>query len=93
MLKITGFVTNIIADKLGELERKMASNRFHQDGLIDHTVGFILNKKVGDYVLENEELVKVYLNTNDINVKEVLDCFEIEESSIPSLPLIYEIIK
>ena len=89
----TGFVTNIIADKLGELERKMASNRFHQDGLIDHTVGFILNKKVGDYVLENEELVKVYLNTNDINVKEVLDCFEIEESSSPSLPLIYEIIK
>ncbi len=89
----TGFVTNIIADKLGELERKMASNRFHQDGLIDHTVGFVLNKKVGDYVLENEELVKVYLNTNDINVKEVLDCFEIEESSSPSLPLIYEIIK
>ena len=60
---------------------------------MDYTVGFILNKKVGDYVLENEELVKVYLNSNDINVKEILDCFIIEDSSVEKKPLIYEIIK
>ncbi len=89
----TGFITEINAYKLGMIERRMNANRFNQEELIDSTVGFILNKKVGDYVLENEEIIKVYLNTNDVNVKEVLDCFEIQDSSVPALPLIYEIIK
>ena len=89
----SGFITKIDAYKLGMLERKMGDSRFKQKDLIDYTVGFILNKKVGDYVLENEELVKVYLNSNDINVKEILDCFIIEDSSVEKKPLIYEIIK
>ncbi len=89
----TGFITEINAYKLGMIERRMNENRFNQDNLIDATVGFILNKKVGDYVLENEELIKVYLNTNDVNVKDILDCFEISDMSVPALPLIYEIIK
>lgn len=89
----TGFITEINAYKLGMIERRMNANRFNQEGLIDATVGFILNKKVGDYVLENEELIKVYLNSNDVSVKEILDCFEIQDSSVEALPLIYEIIK
>lgn len=89
----TGFITEINAYKLGMIERSMNANRFNQDGLIDATVGFVLNKKIGDYILENEELLKVYLNTNDVNVKEILDCFEIQDSLAQKLPLIYEIIK
>lgn len=91
--KKTGFITKIDAYRLGMLERTMNVKRFNQENIIDYTVGFILNKKVGDYVLENEELLKVYLNSNDINVKEILDCFEINDESIQDLPLIYEIIK
>lgn len=89
----TGFITKINAYKLGMIERRMSMSHFDQENLIDSTVGFILNKKVGDYVLENEEIIKVYLNSNDVNVKEILDCFEIQDSSVPALPLIYEIIK
>lgn len=89
----TGFITEINAYRLGMIERSMNANRFNQDGLIDATVGFVLNKKIGDYVLENEEILKVYLNTNDVNVKEILDCFEIQDSLAKELPLIYEIIK
>lgn len=89
----TGFVTEINAYKLGMIERSMNTNRFNQEGLIDSTVGFVLNKKIGDYVLENEEILKVYLNTNDVNVKKILDCFEIQDTLANELPLIYEIIK
>lgn len=89
----TGFITKIDAYKLGMLERKMGDGWFKQKDLIDYTVGFVLNKKVGDYVLENEEIVKVYLNTNDINVKEILDCFIIQNESFGVPSLIYEIIK
>ena len=91
--KKTGFINKIDAYKLGMLEREMGDSRFNQKDIIDYTVGFILNKKVGDYVLEDEELIKVYLNTNDVNVKEILDCFEIDNNSVPKKPLIYEIIK
>ena len=91
--KKTGFINKIDAYKLGMLEREMGDSRFKQKDIIDYTVGFILNKKVGDYVLEDEELIKVYLNTNDVNVKEILDCFEIDNNSVTKKPLIYEIIK
>ena len=91
--KKTGFVTKIDAYRLGMLERTMGDSRFKQHDLIDYTVGFVLNKKVGDYVLENEEIVKVYLNTNDINVNEILDCFSISNERAEEEKLIYEIIK
>lgn len=89
----TGFITGINAYELGMIERNMNTDRFNQEGLIDSTVGFVLTKKVGDYVLENEEILKVYLNTNDVNVKQILNCFEINDASVPALPLIYEVIK
>ena len=91
--KKTGFITKIDAYRLGMLERTMGDSRFNQHDLIDYTVGFVLNKKVGDYILESEELLKVYLNTNDINVNEILDCFNIENEGFTEEPLIYEIIK
>ncbi len=91
--KKTGFVTKIDAYRLGMLERTMGDSRFKQHDLIDYTVGLVLNKKVGDYVLENEEIVKVYLNTNDINVNEILDCFSISNERAEEEKLIYEIIK
>ena len=40
-----------------------------------------------------EEIVKVYLNTNDINVNEILDCFSISNERAEEEKLIYEIIK
>ena len=89
----TGFITKIDAYKLGMIERNMNTKFTENKTLIDPTVGFSLNKKVGDYVLENEEIIKVYLNDNNINVKEILDCFEINNSLENELPLIYDIIK
>ena len=61
--------------------------------MINPYVGFILNKKVGDYVLEDEELIKVYIKDKDINVNEVLDCFIIDMDNINQEKLIYGVIK
>ena len=91
--KDTGFIKEIKAQKLGELARSIGGGRYHKDDVINPHVGFILNKKVGDYVLEDEELIKVYLKDKDINVNEVLDCFIIDMDNINQEKLIYGVIK
>lgn len=88
----SGFIKNIDAYKLGMLERSLTDNRFSGKEGTDYSVGFKLSKKCGDYVLEDEELISVYLNEKDIDVKSILDCFDICEECGELDPLIYEII-
>lgn len=88
-----GFVNQIDALALGELARELGAGRLKKDDVIDHSVGFVLSKQVGDFVLENEELLIVYLNKKDINIKALLDCFEIENDFTNHEPLIYEVIR
>ena len=89
----SGFIRDIDAYKLGMLERSLTDGRFNGNNSFDHSVGFRLNKKNGDYVLEDEELLSVYLNEKDIDVKSILDCFDISESCGELAPLIYEIVE
>jgi len=91
--KETGFIKEIKAQKLGELVRSIGGGRYNKDDVIDYQVGMLLNKKVNDYVLEDEELVKIYLGDKDINVNEVLNCFVIDMEINNEIPLIYGVIK
>ncbi|MDD4809534.1 MAG: thymidine phosphorylase [Bacilli bacterium] len=89
----TGFVNHIDALKLGEIARKLGAGRYSKEDVIDHGVGVVLNRKVGDYILEGEELLKVYRRDKDIKLGEILDCFEIVNKLDPEKPLIYNVIK
>ena len=89
----SGFITKIDALMLGELVRKLGAGRLHKDDKIDHHVGFILSKKVGDFVLKDEELMKVYLTTKDCRIDDLLKCFTIENDFKEKDKLILEVIK
>ena len=89
----TGFVKEIDALKLGKLACLIGACRTTDEDVIDHQVGFILSKQVGDYVLKDEELIRVYLNNKDLAVDEVLDCFTIANQVGEISPLIKEIIE
>ncbi|MEG0825947.1 MAG: thymidine phosphorylase [Bacilli bacterium] len=89
----TGFIKTIDTLKLGELVRSIGAGRYKKDDIIDYTVGIVLNKNVGDYVLKDEELIKVYLNNLDMSINEVTDCFTISNTLGELKPLIYEVIK
>lgn len=89
----SGFINHIDTLKLGELSRSIGAGRYTKNDKIDYGVGFKLSKKLGDFVLENEEIIKVYINEKDINVSEVLNCFEIKEIIDEDARLILEIIK
>ncbi len=90
---ISGFITEIDTLKLGEIVRSLGAGRYSKDDIIDYGVGIILNKKVGDFILENEEIAKIYWNNKDISLSDVLSCFKIEQDFKNKEPLIYEILK
>lgn len=90
--KKTGFVKAIDTLKLGEISRKLGAGRLTKEDEIDYGVGLVLNKKVGDYVLQDEELIKAYINHKDISIDDILECFTIELNLGNLEPLIYDVI-
>lgn len=89
----TGFVNRIDALKVGRLVHQIGAGRNVKTEPIDYGVGMVLSKKPGDFVTENEELAKVYLNQKDANLQEILDCFEITEAVTTPEKLIYEVVR
>ena len=63
---ISGYIKKIYAEKLGTLVKEIGGGRENLQDQIDYEVGVVLNKKVGDYVKENEILA--YIHTNNKNV-------------------------
>ncbi len=88
-----GFIKHIDAYKLGNIARKIKAGRLNKDDEILYGVGLSLNKKVGDYLFENEELLKIYSKDVNINISEITECFEIVERKIEKPKLIIDIIR
>ena len=91
--KETGFITAIETDKLGEIVRKLGGGRYQKEDKIDHSVGLVLSKKIGDYVMEDEEIVKIYVGSKDVTIDEVLNCFTIDMINKNNHNLIKEMIR
>ncbi len=88
-----GFINDINTSKLGEIVRHMGAGRLKKGEAIDYEVGFVLNKKVGDIIMNGDELLKIYLGNQDTNINEIISCFKISDEIKKKEPLIYEIIK
>ena len=88
-----GYINKIDAMKLGEIAKKIGAGRSSLEDKIYYDVGLVLNKKVGDYVEKEEEILKVYLKDKDVSMTELLDCFKIDEELEEKQKLILDIIK
>ena len=91
--KLSGYINEIKTDDLGEISRKLGGGRYEKNDEINFGVGLVLSKKLGDYVMEDEEILKVYFDDKSVSVDEILRCFKIEANKTNSNPLIYEVIK
>lgn len=87
-----GFIKSIDTFKLGELVRNLGAGRLEKNDEIDYGVGLILNKKVGDLVFENEELLKIYYNQKEIKIDDLVDCFEIVDEPVQIDNIIIDVI-
>lgn len=89
----SGYINHIDTLKLGEVVRAIGAGRYQKEDCIDYGVGIVLAKKVGDFVLEDEELLKIYINELDMEIGRIVDCFSIGVHYIEPQPLIFEIIR
>ena len=89
----SGFINRIDTLKLGEIARKIGAGRTTLEDNIDYEVGIVLNKKLGDFVEKDEDILKVYLKNKDVSVGEILECFDIDEELKVTKKLILDIIK
>ena len=79
--KKTGKVTEINAEDIGRLACYLGAGRVRKEDQIQHEVGIVLNKKVGDEVMTDDFLA--YICANDENKlmeaeKRILEIYKIE---------------
>lgn len=69
--KKTGYIKALDAKALGIASMKLGGGRQTKEDPIDHSVGIVLNKKIGDKC--NDGDILAYLYTNQKNVAEIVD--------------------
>lgn len=90
--KEEGYITKINALQLGEYARIIGAGRLNKEDKINYEVGIVLNKKVGDYIKKDEELLKLYIDKTNIDEDNILKCFEINKKNKANTKLIKEIV-
>lgn len=58
-----GFIQSINAEKIGRAAMILGAGRVSKDAGIDHAAGIVLNKKVGDPVLEGDTLAFIHCSS------------------------------
>ncbi|MBL8061937.1 MAG: thymidine phosphorylase [Anaerolineales bacterium] len=89
----TGFISQVHARIVGEASVALGAGRAKKGDPIDHAVGFLVLKKVGDSVQEGEPMCEIHANDKE-KLREaheaILSAFQISEEPVPPLPLFYE---
>lgn len=89
----SGFVSKVHARGVGEAAVELGAGRAKKTDSIDHAVGFIIHKKVGDRVEAGEPLFEIHAN-NEEKLHEarirVQNSHEFSDEFVSPLPLFYE---
>jgi len=89
-----GFVSRIDALAIGNASMMLGGGRLKLSDKIDHAVGIVLNKKVGDKINSGDVIATVHANTTDNKAVDemILNAFEVSSNHIEP-KLILDIIK
>ncbi len=91
----SGFVAGIDAEQIGLLSMRLGAGRYKKGEPIDHSTGFYLHAKAGDYVKEGEPLIMVHARTDqevDAVRSALLACYTWSEAPVIVAPLIHDTI-
>ena len=89
----TGYINHINTSELGEIVALIGGGRQNKEDKINYGVGIVLTKEIGDYVKKDEEILKVYLDDKDMEIRKILNCFDIQETKTKLPKLIKQIIE
>ena len=91
----TGYIKHIQSDELGNALVILGGGREVKGEQIDHAVGIVLNKKVGDFVHVGDTIAFIHANDNDkLNeaVKRVASAYEYSDTAVERNKLIRGVI-
>lgn len=91
-----GFVGAIDAETVGRASVEIGAGRAVKGEAIDHSVGFVLHKKLGDAVTIGEPLATVYAAGDRqaaVGVRNLASAFTISTERVQPLPVIIEVIE
>lgn len=74
----TGYISEILTEEIGRAVQILGGGREKKEDKIDHSVGVIISKKLGDYIELGETIFEIYGNDAD----KVSKAFEKLENSI-----------
>ncbi|MBI5965595.1 MAG: thymidine phosphorylase [Chloroflexi bacterium] len=89
----SGFISQVHARIVGEAAVALGAGRARKSDPIDHAVGFIIHKKVGDKVETGEPLFEIHANDRakvDDARSAVLSAHKFSDEFVSPLPLFYE---
>jgi pyrimidine-nucleoside phosphorylase len=89
----SGFISQVHARMVGEASVALGAGRAKKGDPIDHAVGFLIHKKVGDKVEVGEVLFEVHANDEKKLAEartNVLSAYQFSDEFVPPLPLFYE---
>ncbi|MCK5780443.1 MAG: thymidine phosphorylase [Psychrilyobacter sp.] len=92
--KESGFVKHIDAEKIGKAAMMLGAGRATKDDIIDHSVGLIMHKKVGDEFKVGDSILTLYHQNNMRDeIIEILDsAFVFSRKKVEKISTILDII-
>lgn len=79
----SGYVSSVDTKKIGLSAVELGAGREKKEDKIDHSVGFLIKKKVGDYVKRDEVIAKVLANEKnrgEVAKEEILSAYKISKT-------------
>lgn len=90
-----GYISEINTEEMGKISILLGAGRVVKEDIIDYSAGIELNKKVNDYI-ENNELLGTLYTSKEINISMVkglfLNSILVKSEKIKEMPLILDII-
>lgn len=93
--KKAGYIKKLDARILGIVTMKLGGGRLTKEDVIDHSVGIILNRKIGDHVQEDDILMVIYAHkkVEEEIITQLYQAIEIVEQKVEKPVYVEEILK
>ena len=89
----SGYISEVQARSVGEAAVTLGAGRAKKSDTVDHAVGFVIHKKVGDQIQKGEPLFTIHAN-DEARLAEareaVLAAHSFSDTVVPPLPLFYD---
>ena len=89
------YVYGIDALMIGEAAMNLGAGRAKIDDVIDHSVGIILRKKVGDKVVKGDAIATIYANEKGIDIasKMIIDAYTMSQEEVKMRDVILKVVR